>query len=265
MKKFTALAATAATILATAAVPLHTFAAGPNLFSGQLSGKGFLVKTIRLEDCFSGNWFPNLPECDTPGVKPELPGVKPENKPEVKPENKPENKPEAEKPNVKPENKPENKPESKPETEKPNVKPENKPENKPEAEKPGSGQTATQAAEIVRLVNEERARAGLSPLTIDRNMEKAGMVRAKEIVNSFSHTRPNGTSFATALKEQGVTYRGAGENIAWGQKSAQAVMDAWMKSPGHRANILDAKYTKIGVAHYQNSQGTNYWVQLFAY
>lgn len=258
MKKFTALAATAAMILATSAAPLHTFAAAPNGILNQQSQKGVIVKMIRLEDCFQGNWFPNLPGTpDTPETE----------TPDMKPENKPEHKPETETPDMKPENKPETempgtKPENKPETETPGAKP----ENKPETELPGGGsQAVSQAEQIVRLVNEERAKAGLSPVTIDKNMGAAGQVRAREIVSSFSHTRPNGTSFATALKEQGMSYRGAGENIAWGQRSPEAVMNAWMNSPGHRANILDAKYTKIGVGHYRNAQGTNYWVQLFAY
>lgn len=120
------------------------------------------------------------------------------------------------------------------------------------------------AAQIVRLVNEERAKAGLSALTVDTGLTAAGNVRAKEIVASFSHTRPDGTSFATAIKEQGVSYRSVGENIAWGQKSPEAVVSAWMNSPGHRANILNENFTRIGVGHYQNGSGTNYWVQLFA-
>ena len=90
-------------------------------------------------------------------------------------------------------------------------------------------------------------------------------MRAKETEVSFSHTRPNGSSFSSALKEQGVSYQGAGENIAWGQKSPEAVMQGWMNSDGHRANILNEKFTKIGVGYYQNSQGTNYWTQLFTY
>ena len=124
---------------------------------------------------------------------------------------------------------------------------------------------ASYMAQIVRLVNEERAKAGLPALTIDTGLEAAGLVRAKEIVSNFSHTRPDGTSFTTAIREQGVSYRGAGENIAWGQKSPEEVMNAWMNSAGHRANILNEKFTRIGVGHYQNGSGTNYWVQLFAW
>ena len=100
---------------------------------------------------------------------------------------------------------------------------------------------------------------------VDTNVEAAAQVRAKEITQSFSHTRPNGSQFSTALQEQGASYRGAGENIAWGQKSPEAVMRAWMNSDGHRANILNAKFTKIGVGYYQDVNGTNYWTQLYTY
>ena len=75
----------------------------------------------------------------------------------------------------------------------------------------------------------------------------------------------DGSSFATALKEQNVSYRSAGENIAWGQKTPEQVMEAWMNSDGHRANILNAKFTKIGVGQYRDAAGRNYWVQLFTY
>lgn len=173
------------------------------------------------------------------------------------------------KPNViiqgitKPQQKPENVPETEIET----------PETKPEIENPGNGaetepEGGTElsfAEQVVKLVNEERAKAGLAEVTLDKKIEAAALVRAKETEQSFSHTRPNGTSFSTALKEQGVTYRGAGENIAWGQKTPEDVMRAWMNSEGHRANILNAKFTKIGVGYYRNAQGRNYWTQLFTY
>ena len=87
-------------------------------------------------------------------------------------------------------------------------------------------------------------------------------MRAKESAQSFSHTRPNGSSFSTALTEAGVSYRTAGENIAYGQSTPQQVMNAWMKSSGHRANILNANYTTIGVG-YTVINGTAYWAQLF--
>ena len=87
-------------------------------------------------------------------------------------------------------------------------------------------------------------------------------MRAKESAQSFSHTRPNGSSFSTALTEAGVSYRTAGENIAYGQSTPQQVMNAWMNSSGHRANILHANYTTIGVG-YTVINGTAYWAQLF--
>lgn len=117
--------------------------------------------------------------------------------------------------------------------------------------------------QVVDLVNAERAKEGLSPLTIDTKVQAAAQVRARECEKSFSHTRPNGSSFATALKEQNVSYRSAGENIAWGQRSPEAVMKAWMNSSGHRANIMNPNFTTIGVGYYQNANGTNYWCQLF--
>ena len=140
---------------------------------------------------------------------------------------------------------------------------------KPEASVPESGSGSykdmTYSEKVVYLVNEERAKYDLAPLTSDESVTAAAQVRAEEIKSSFSHTRPNGTSFSTALKEQSVSYRGSGENIAWGQKTPEKVVEAWMNSSGHRANILNSKYTTIGVGYYQDASGTNYWAQLFTY
>lgn len=166
------------------------------------------------------------------------------------PENKPETTPPSEDTNT---------PESKPETTPPSEDA-NTPENKPEADK-----ELTFAEQVVELVNQERTKAGLNAVTLDQNIASAALVRAKEIETSFSHTRPNGSKFSTALTEQGVTFKGAGENIAWGQKSPEAVMQAWMNSEGHRANILNKNFTKIGVGYYQNAAGRNFWTQLFTY
>ena len=143
------------------------------------------------------------------------------------------------------------------------------PDSTPETETPdnsGSEEAPklSLAEQVVALVNEERAAAGLNPLTINESAMSAALVRAKEIRQSFSHTRPNGSSFSTALKEQGVSYRGSGENIAYGQRSPEAVMKAWMNSSGHRANILNEKFTSIGVGCYEQN-GVLYWTQLFIY
>lgn len=120
------------------------------------------------------------------------------------------------------------------------------------------------ATQVAALVNAERAAAGLAPVTLDDELCAAAQTRAAEAAVSFSHTRPNGTSCFTALKEAGISYRGAGENIAYGQTSPAAVMDDWMASSGHRANILNSSYTKLGVGC-TVVNGVTYWAQFFTY
>lgn len=218
-------------------------------WTGQLPA-GQSIQWKSLSDCIKWGtialdkncpWKPETP--NKPNV-PNLPEQNPENpeKPSI-PEQKPEN---PEKPSI-PEQKPEN-------PEKPSI-----PEQKPE-----SPAEKTFAQRVVELVNVERSKEGLAPLTVDKKLGTAADVRGKEIQQSFSHTRPNGSKFSTVFKEAGVTYRSAGENIAWGQKTPEEVVTAWMGSPGHRANIMDKNYSRIGVSHQKNAQGTSYWVQLFA-
>lgn len=153
----------------------------------------------------------------------------------------------------------------KPDTDKPgnNNRPDN---NKPNTDNEQSGNTSESqyAAEVVRLVNAERAKEGLSALKSDSTVQSAAQVRAQEIVSTFSHTRPNGSSCFTALEAAGVIYSGAGENIAYGQKSPEDVVNAWMNSPGHRANIMNKNFTTIGVGCYK-SGNTYYWSQFFTY
>ena len=124
----------------------------------------------------------------------------------------------------------------------------------------GAAQAATlvtaNAQSVVNQVNRERAARGLSALRIDPVLTAAAQIRAKEIVQKFSHTRPDGTKWST------VSDAAYGENIAKGQRTADKVMAAWMSSSGHRANILRANYGSIGVACLQ-SGGVYYWVQLF--
>ncbi len=126
----------------------------------------------------------------------------------------------------------------------------------------GDAAASTEVADVLALVNSERAAAGLSVLALDSKLCALADIRAKEIVQSFSHTRPNGTSCFTVFKENGVSYRSAGENLAYGQTSAKAVMNAWMNSSGHRANILGKNFGKIGISCYI-ANGRRYWVQLF--
>ena len=126
----------------------------------------------------------------------------------------------------------------------------------------GEVPASTEVADVLSLVNSERAAAGLQALTLDSKLCALADIRAKEIVQSFSHTRPNGSSCFTVFKENGVSYRYAGENLAYGQTSAKAVMNAWMNSSGHRANIFGKNFGKIGISCYI-ANGRKYWVQLF--
>ena len=164
-------------------------------------------------------------------------------------------------PSQRPETAPDQTPEQAPDTEQtPESQPDSTPDQTPEQDN-GTAQ-GDYASQVAALVNAVRAQHGLAALTVDARVQRAAQVRAAETVQSFSHTRPNGSSFSTALTEAGVTYRTAGENIAYGQSTPQAVVDAWMNSSGHRANILSSSYTTIGVG-YTVVNGTAYWAQLF--
>lgn len=136
--------------------------------------------------------------------------------------------------------------------------------NKPGQTTPDTG-TSNQAyvQQVINLVNEERAKAGLSPLNASSAVSDAAYIRSKEITQNFSHTRPNGSSFSTVLQQNGISFSSSGENIAYGQRTPQEVMNTWMNSSGHRANILNRNYTTIGVGCYQAANGTLYWTQLF--
>lgn len=105
--------------------------------------------------------------------------------------------------------------------------------------------------------------AGLSELELDADLCAAAQARAQEIAQSFSHTRPDGSSCFTILEEFGISYRAAGENIAMGQRTPEEVMDGWMNSSGHRANILNGTFTSIGVGYYVDGAGAAHWVQIF--
>lgn len=114
------------------------------------------------------------------------------------------------------------------------------------------------SAQILALVNAERAKEGLAPLAQDEALTKAALVRAGELIELYSHDRPDGSTCYTVLREQGISYSSAGENIAYGFPDPESVVAAWMASPGHRANILDPSYTHMAAARCQSS-----WEQLF--
>ena len=123
------------------------------------------------------------------------------------------------------------------------------------------------ANQVAAIVNQEREKVGKKPLYVLPRLNGAASVRAEECVESFSHTRPDGSSFSSILTSgtYAVNWTAAGENIAWGQRTPAAVMDAWMNSAGHKANILSEKYEfdYIGVGVARDSSGVLYWTQNF--
>ena len=117
-------------------------------------------------------------------------------------------------------------------------------------------------AEIVRLVNEERAKYSLSPLSTDWELARVARYKSKDMHDRgyFSHQSPTYGSPFEMIKAFGLSYRTAGENIARGYRSAAQVVVAWMASSGHRANILNASFTRIGVGYVADG---NYYTQMF--
>lgn len=121
-----------------------------------------------------------------------------------------------------------------------------------------------QAQAVLNLVNQERNAVGAEALVLDDAVNKVAEGRAKELAEKFSHTRPDGRDCFTALTEAGIVYSSCGENIAMGQTTAEEVMNSWMNSDGHRANILSSDYTKMGVGYYYDKESNqHYWVQMF--
>lgn len=119
------------------------------------------------------------------------------------------------------------------------------------------------AMEVAAIVNRERAANGLPLLKYSDELSTAANTRAKEIQTYFSHTRPDGRICFTAVTDMGIRYRYIGENIAYGQRSPEEVMNGWMNSPGHRANILSPNVEYIGIGVAQRN-GVYYWTQFFA-
>lgn len=117
---------------------------------------------------------------------------------------------------------------------------------------------------VQKLTNDKRLSQGLVPLGTFQSLQSAASVRAKEISTSFSHTRPDGSSCFSILKEKNIFYMSAGENIAAGQSTPSAVVSAWWNSPGHKANILGGSYKHMGVGYQKSAGGYANWVQIFA-
>lgn len=118
--------------------------------------------------------------------------------------------------------------------------------------------------EVVRLVNIEREKNGLSPFTISNELSNVARIKSQDmsVNNYFSHQSPKYGSPFDMMKSFGINYKTAGENIAKGYSSPESVVRGWMNSQGHRENILNGSFNTIGVGAF-NSNGTIYWTQMF--
>lgn len=125
--------------------------------------------------------------------------------------------------------------------------------------------TSSQENEVIRLVNAERARAGLPALKANWQLSRVARYKSADMANRgyFSHTSPTYGSPFRMMESFGLRFSAAGENIAYGQRTPAEVMRDWMNSPGHRSNILSRNYTEIGVGLAKNKNGVCYWTQMF--
>ena len=145
-----------------------------------------------------------------------------------------------------------------------------KPDNNTDSNNGSTNQDSTNSfaayqQEVVNLVNKERAKYGLSALKSNASLANVATIKSQDMIdkNYFDHTSPTYGSPFDMMKQFGISYKTAGENIAMGQKTPTEVVNAWMNSPGHRANILNENFTQIGVGVAKNSKGQLYWTQMF--
>ena len=202
--------------------------------------------------------LPLTPSCPNVPSKPESTPNNPSTTPQQKPESTPST----------PSTTPQQKPESTPST--PSTTPQQKPESTPSKpsttpeQKPSTDFSSYQQ-QVLDLVNAERTKRGISALTLDSNLSSVATKKSQDMVNKnyFDHTSPTYGSPFDMMKQFGISYRTAGENIAKGQKTPQEVVTAWMNSEGHRKNILNPNFTNLGVGIAKDSKGTTYWTQMF--
>jgi uncharacterized protein YkwD len=130
---------------------------------------------------------------------------------------------------------------------------------------PANGRSMPMEEAVVRLVNEARSKAGCQPLAVDARLATAARAHSMDMAvhNYFSHTTPQGVTVGTRVTNSGYRWSLVGENIAEGQRDANAVMRAWLNSPGHRANILNCRFRNIGVGLAFGARHTPVWTQDF--
>lgn len=119
--------------------------------------------------------------------------------------------------------------------------------------------------QVLNLVNQERQKVGLKPLAMDWELARVARMKSQDMANKnyFSHTSPTYGSPFDMMKQFGISFRTAGENIASGQRTPEEVMQSWMNSQGHRANILKPDYTHLGVGYYRGGSYGHMWTQMF--
>lgn len=140
---------------------------------------------------------------------------------------------------------------------------------KPVAQQPVAQPVAQNGSfqqQILSLVNVERSKAGLQPVTLNSKLNQAAQNHTNDMISKryFSHTSPSGSTMVMRVQAVGYTYSAIGENIAAGGSTASATMTQWMNSPGHKANILSPKFRELGVGYGPSSdQYRHYWTQVF--
>ncbi|XKG66935.1 CAP domain-containing protein [Mesobacillus maritimus] len=150
------------------------------------------------------------------------------------------------------------------------AQPKQEQQNQPEPAQPKQEQQQQQAPagisqaaqQVIDLTNEQRKQNGLPALQADTQLSGVAQMKSEDMRQNgyFSHTSPTHGSPFDMMRDQGVSYKTAGENIAQGQPTPQEVVKAWMDSPGHRKNILSSDFTHIGVGY--DSSG-HHWTQMF--
>jgi uncharacterized protein YkwD len=124
---------------------------------------------------------------------------------------------------------------------------------------------ASYESQVLTLTNQERAKAGCAPLAANAQLAAAAKAHDDDMAKSgtMTHTGTDGSTPATRIQAAGYTWKMAGENVAYGQKTPAQVMTDWMNSPAHKANILNCGYKDLGVAYTTDSRGRAYWTQNF--
>ena len=130
---------------------------------------------------------------------------------------------------------------------------------------PDTQSLASHEQQVFELVNKERAARGLPLLKLNTELSRVARFKSQDMIDKkyFSHTSPTYGSPFDMMQKFGLRFSAAGENIAYGQKTASEVMNSWMNSSGHRANILSQAYTQIGIGVAKMANGTLYWTQMF--